>query len=45
MSEEEYARREREAREVKHCIMPGHKQGYEVVTDPEMVKQMGKKTA
>lgn len=45
LTEEEYGRREAEARKVKHCIMPGHKQGYELVTDPEMIKQMGKKTA
>lgn len=36
-------KREAAAREVKHTVMPGHKQGYELVTDPEMIKQMGKK--
>jgi hypothetical protein len=27
----------------KYCIMPGHKQGYMVVTDRNSVAQMGKK--
>lgn len=26
-----------------YCIMLGHKQGYEVVTDPNLIKVMGKK--
>lgn len=45
MSREEYAEREAKAREVKHCVMPLHKGGYILVTDEDMVKQMGKKTA
>jgi hypothetical protein len=43
--QEEWDRREKAAREVKHTVMPGHKQGYQLVTDPEMIPQMGKKTA
>lgn len=27
----------------QYCIMLGHKQGYEVVTDAELIKVMGKK--
>lgn len=42
---EALARREAAARAVVHTVMPGHKQGYQLVTDPELVKQMGKKTA
>jgi hypothetical protein len=45
MSKEEYDRREAAAREVKHCVMPLHKGPYILVTDEEMIKQMGKKTA
>lgn len=26
-----------------HCIMPMHKSGYTVVTDPDMLRFMGKK--
>lgn len=45
MSREEYEEREAKAKEVQHCVMPLHKGGYILVTDPDMVKQMGKKTA
>jgi hypothetical protein len=27
----------------KYCIMLGHKQGYEVITDPKLIPMMGKK--
>jgi hypothetical protein len=27
----------------KYCIMLGHKQGYEVITDPNLIPMMGKK--
>lgn len=45
MSMEEYQFREARAKDVKHCVMPLHKGGYILVTDEEMIKQMGKKTA
>lgn len=44
MSKDEYEIREAKAKEVKHCVMPLHKGSYILVTDPEMIKQMGKKT-
>jgi hypothetical protein len=43
LSAEEYEKREKAARSVKHCIMPGHKQGYEVISDLRLVPMMGKK--
>ena len=43
LAAEEYDRRETAARSMKHTIMPGHKQGYEVVTDLALVPLMGKK--
>lgn len=36
--------RETEARKVKHTIMPLHKGPYVVVTDPDLIPMMGKKT-
>jgi hypothetical protein len=40
---EEYNRREAEAAERKFTVMPMHKSNYVVVSDPEIVKMMGKK--
>lgn len=44
---EEYERRESEAREInsKRTVMPMHKSNYIVVTEPEIMRMVGKKTA
>lgn len=41
--EGEMAEREAKAKEKRWTVMSGHKQGLELVTDPEMIKLMGRK--